>query len=277
MKKVLAVAVLLALDISSRGAPAFPSGAELKKLTDKSLLSFDNAVYKADFTDFYKSTSKLWQAETTPDKLKAAFQRLIDGKFRIEGAIKNLEPTFEPAPAMDADGFLVVQLAYPIERDSLNFRLKYNNEEGAWRLAGLNVDLKKGAAPTVPSEAELKKLADKSLLSFNSALQKKDFGDFYKSLSSLWQEQTTAEKLKELFQSFIDQKVNIASVVKDLKPSFEPPAEINSDGLLVLQGSYPVEPDELTFELKYLDEKGTWKLAGIHVNANRAPKDESKN
>jgi len=271
MNKILAVALFLALTISSRGA-AFPAGAELKKLTDESLLSFNAAVQKSDFTDFYKSTAELWQKQTTPDKLKEIFQGFIDRKFDMEGVIKKRVPTFEPAPAMDSDGFMVVNGSYNAEGDSIVFKLSYNNEGGAWKLAGINVNFK--IAPKKPEEApsgaELKQLTDKTLLSFNSAVQSQDFAGFHKSIAKVWQEQTTPAQLKAVFKSFVDQKFDIASVVKSVKPTFEPAPAIDSDGLLVVEGSYPIKPDRLKFTLKYLNEDGAWKLAAINVKANKA-------
>jgi len=274
MNKILVAALLLALTVSSRAA-ALPSGAELKKLTDQSLLSFNSAVQKADFTDFYKSTAELWQKQTTPDKLKAIFQSFIDRKFDMEGVIKKRVPTFEPAPAMDADGFMVVNGAYNVDGDSLTFRLQYYSEGGAWKVAGINVHFQNAPEKRqeVPSEAEVKKLTDNTLLSFNSAVQSQDFGAFYKSIAKLWQEQTTADKLKDAFKTFIDQKFDIGSVVKNVKPAFQPPPAINSDGLLVVPGSYPIKPDKLDFVLEYLNEDGAWKLASINVKANKAAKD----
>jgi Ca2+-binding EF-hand superfamily protein len=276
MKRILVVALFLALTISSRGAPAIPSGAELKKLTDESLLSFNSAVQKADFTEFYKSTAKLWQEQTTPAKLKEIFQTFIDKKFDMEGVIKKRVPTFDPAPAINGDGFLEVHGAYEIEGDSLTFVLKYNNEAAAWKLVGIDVRFNPAPAKTqkVPSEAELKKLTDNTLLSFNSAVQSKDFDAFYKSTAKLWQEQTTPDKLKVAFKTFIDQEFDIAAVVKKVTPTFEPAPTIDSDGLLVVEGSYPIKPDKLTFALKYINEDGAWKLFSIHVKANKAGKGE---
>ena len=274
MKKILAGALFLALTISGRAA-ALPAGAELKKLTDESLLSFNAAVQKADFTDFYKSTAKLWQKQTTPEKLKEIFKAFIERKFDMEGVIKKRVPTFEPAPAMDSDGFMAVSGSYNVDGDSLTFKLHYADESGAWKLAGINVQFKKASEQpqTIPSEAEVKKLSDQTLLAFNSAVQSQDFTDFYKSTAKLWQEQTTPDELKANFQSFIDQKFDIASAVKKLTPAFEPAPAMNSDGFLVVRGSYPVKPDKLTFELKYLNEGGTWKLVGINVKADKAGKD----
>src|SRR5881392_727125 len=159
MNRLLVIALLLALTVSSRGAEPLPSAAEIKKLTNQSLLGFNSAVQKADFTDFYKSTAKLWQEQTTPDKLKEIFQSFVDRKFDMEEVIKKQAPTLEPAPALDADGFLVVNGIYNLESASLTFQLKYNSEGGAWKLVGINIH--SGAAPRkrqeVPSEAELKK------------------------------------------------------------------------------------------------------------------------
>src|SRR5436190_22127514 len=121
--RIFVVALFLAITVSSRGATALPSGAELKKLTDESLLSFNSAVQKADFTDFYKSTAKLWQEQTTPDKLKEIFQSFVKRKFDMEEVIKKQAPTLEPAPALDADGFLVVNGIYNLESASLTFQL----------------------------------------------------------------------------------------------------------------------------------------------------------
>ena len=153
MSRILVVALFVGLTISSRAA-ALPSGAELKKLSDQSLLSFNSAVQKADFTDFYKSTAKLWQEQTTPDKLKAAFKTFIDQEFDIASVVKNVKPAFEPPPAIDSDGFLVVQGSYPIKPDKLEFVLKYLSEDGAWKLGAINVKANKASKEDDDDEKE---------------------------------------------------------------------------------------------------------------------------
>ena len=121
------------------------------------------------------------------------------------------------------------------------------------------------ATAKVPSETELKSMTLESLLSFNKGVQAKDFTAFYGEIAKLWQEQTTPEKLQEAFNDFIEKGLDISSI-KKAEPVFNKPAEINSDGLLVIYGYYPTTPKRTVFQMKYLKEEGEWKLVGIKVD-----------
>jgi hypothetical protein len=121
------------------------------------------------------------------------------------------------------------------------------------------------ATPKVPGETELKSMTLETLLAFNKGVQAKDFTAFYKDIAKLWQEQTSAEKLQALFQDFIDKELDI-SPIKKLEPVFNKPAEINSDGVLVINGYYPTTPKRVVFRLQYLQEEGDWKLVGIKLD-----------
>ena len=117
----------------------------------------------------------------------------------------------------------------------------------------------------VPSERELKTLTRESLIAFNIAVQAKDFTAFHKYISALWREQITPAKLKEIFQTFIDQEIDLSPVV-DMEPTFDEPAKIDGDGVLVVQGHYPSRPSSVQFRLKYVSEKSQWRLVGIKVD-----------
>ena len=117
---------------------------------------------------------------------------------------------------------------------------------------------------SVPSEHQLKTLTRESLLAFNRAIQAQDFTAFHKQISALWREQITPAKLKEIFQTFIEQEIDL-SPVASLEPVFDEPAVID-DGVLVVQGHYPTRPSAVQFRLKYLNEKSAWKLVGIKVD-----------
>jgi hypothetical protein len=121
------------------------------------------------------------------------------------------------------------------------------------------------ATPKVPAETELKSMTLDTLLTFNKGVQAKDFTGFYKEIAKLWQEQTSPEKLQELFHDFVDKELDI-SPIKKLEPVFNKPAEINSDGVLVINGYYPTTPKRVVFRLQYLQEEGDWKLVGIKLD-----------
>ena len=120
-------------------------------------------------------------------------------------------------------------------------------------------------AADIPEEKELKSMSQSSLLSFNQSVLKKDFSGFYDEIAALWQEQTTPEKLQTLFKDFIDKEIDL-SPIKKLEPVLSSPAAIDSDGVLVVKGYYPTTPARTIFQLKYLEEKGDWKLVGIKVD-----------
>jgi hypothetical protein len=122
------------------------------------------------------------------------------------------------------------------------------------------------SAAEVPEEKELKKMTESSLVSFGRAVKAKDFSEFYEDVAKVWQKQTTAKKLQDAFKDFLDKNIDLPSVVKEMKPVFNHPAAIDSDGVLLVQGYYPTKPNRVIFKLKYLDEEGDWKLVGVNVN-----------
>ena len=123
----------------------------------------------------------------------------------------------------------------------------------------------------LPSEAELKKLVLDSLMAFNKGIQAKSFVEFHKGISILWQKQITPVQLGEAFKTFVEQELDLTPI-QNLTPTFDSPAAVNSDGVLVLAGAYPTEPSKVHFTLKYVPENFSWKLVGINVDIKRADK-----
>jgi opacity protein-like surface antigen len=121
-------------------------------------------------------------------------------------------------------------------------------------------------AADVPEKEDLTSMTETSLISFGQAVKKKDFSGFYEDIASVWQKQTTAEKLEELFKDFLDKGIDLPAAIKGKEPVFNQPASINSDGVLIVKGYYPTTPNRIVFQLKYLQEEDEWKLIGIDVN-----------
>jgi hypothetical protein len=265
MRKLLILSLLFVPLALHGETPKLPKDKELKALVFDSLFAFNKAVQEKNFEGFYGRTAKLWQKQTTPQKLLEIFQSFIDKKINI-APIAKLEPTFDGTPAINGDGVLVIKGSYPTQPSKTLFQLKYVFEDESWKLIGINVEVKPTAdkADKVPTNKELKTLALDSLLLFNVAIQTKSFEDFYGHISKIWQKQITPEKLLNVFHSFIDQKINIALIVRE-EPDFDGTPAINDEGVLVIKGSYPTQPSKVFFELKYVAEGENWKLIGINV------------
>jgi len=137
---------LLGINVNLRAAadpnaerPKPPPDAELKKLVRQTLLDFNDAVQTKNFTEFHARASAPLRQQVSPEKLRQAFQAFIDRRVNI-ASVKDLEPKFDAAPKVDADGVLTVKGAYPTRPTRTAFQLKYFQEKGEWRVLGVNVD-----------------------------------------------------------------------------------------------------------------------------------------
>jgi hypothetical protein len=271
MRKLLILSLLLLPLVLQGATPKMPPDKELKALVFDSLFAFNKAVQEKSFAKFYEERlSPQFQKQFPLEKFTAIFQAFIDKGYDISNIAKS-EPVFDVPPAIDNDGLLVLKGHYPTKPNKVTFKLTYIYEASAWKIMGINVQ----AAPSVentgevPTANEVKKLALDSLLLFNVAIQTKSFDNFYAKISQLWQKEVTPADLLQIFRGFIDQNVNIALIVKE-KPAFDETPAVNSDGILVLKGSYPTQPNKVFFELKYVFEDESWKLVGINVRVKPA-------
>ena len=137
--KIIGINVEAAPVVENTGT--LPTNKEVKKLTLVSLLLFNDAIQAESFDDFYEQIAKIWQRETSPQKLLEAFQSFVDQNVDIS-PITTLEPTFDDKPAINQDGYLVVQGSYPMKPSKVSFALKYLNEDGNWKLVSINLHVK---------------------------------------------------------------------------------------------------------------------------------------
>lgn len=243
---------------------------ELRKLTDKTLLDLNAAIQAKNFAEFYKTIAALWKDQITANEFGSIFQGFVDKHINL-GDIKDVAPVYEGQPKVDENGVLLVSGHYPAKLQRVIFRLKYINEDAAWKLIGIKVNTELNVTKTsIPPENELRKLADQTLLDFNAAIQAKDFTGFYKTIASLWKQQITATELGSAFQEFIEEHVNLASI-KDVAPVYDERPKVDENGILMLTGHYPTEPKQVIFRLGYVAEDSVWKLFSIKVNLRSDP------
>jgi Ca2+-binding EF-hand superfamily protein len=124
--------------------------------------------------------------------------------------------------------------------------------------------------PSIPPEAELKKMATAAILAFNEGIQSKDFTKFHAAASTPFKEQVPPEKMRQAFNEFIEKKVDL-SRVKNVEPTFDrEPALVQEGRVLEVGGHYETPPVNPHFSLKFFREGGEWKLLGINVNLRAA-------
>jgi hypothetical protein len=118
----------------------------------------------------------------------------------------------------------------------------------------------------VPSERTLEVLVKTSLLSFNDA----NVTVLHDKLSKPFRQEYPPERLKEVFKEFSEKNIDI-ELVAALKPTYEPPASIDSEGKLVVKGYFPTEPIRVNFNLAFIPSDGEWKLIRLNVKLGATP------
>ena len=150
MKRLALTATILLACFAPVFAVDVPEESEIKSLSDKMLLDWNKAMQKEDFAAFYKNDcAKVWQQQTTAEKLGETFTKQFAGqKIDFSSAIKEMEPTFEPEPAISKVGdfeVLKVQGYYDTKPNRFSFQLKLVQEDDEWKLVG--IDIKAAKAP----------------------------------------------------------------------------------------------------------------------------------
>jgi hypothetical protein len=149
----------------------------------------------------------------------------------------------------------------------------------------------------MPSPRELDALVHQTIASFNTAIREGDFNAFYQGLSQQWKNGqrplgdqasritasvandhsqdgskivyqpglVTANMLKNHFQGFIDQKIDL-SPLAILQPVYDRPPQIDAEGLLDLDGHFDTLEYRVNFAFEYAYELPWWKLYGLDVS-----------
>jgi hypothetical protein len=133
---------------SSSSKSEVPSNDKLQTLVKSTLMDFGDAIQNEDFTEFHKKAAKVWRDSSTPEEMDKAFAVFVDNKesYDFKKAVSSLDATFTPAPAIEqVSGLeaLVVKGNYPTKPEATNFELKYTQEDGNWKLIGINVKTSK--------------------------------------------------------------------------------------------------------------------------------------
>jgi major membrane immunogen (membrane-anchored lipoprotein) len=118
---------------------------------------------------------------------------------------------------------------------------------------------------TLPTDAEQEILVKTTLMTFNDANLTGNYSVLHDKSSKAFRSQISAEKMFAGFKDFREKKINIESVVADDIASMDDP-KIDKDGVLALKGRFKDDAKKVRFDLKFVQDDGTWKLLGINVS-----------
>lgn len=99
---------------------------------------------------------------------------------------------------------------------------------------------------------------------FSQSVAKQSMGLFYEQISEIWKGQTTVEKLNEAFAPFF--KLGDSLLVLQQNTPTLTNVSLDDNGVLKIEGNYPLPENIVSFTQKFITESGTWKLFGLSVD-----------
>lgn len=120
----------------------------------------------------------------------------------------------------------------------------------------------------LPGSGELQRLVNDTLMHFNEALQIEYFGPFYQQISQAWQQQTNPAELLSAFRIFIEREISFAEL-RGSNAVFTVDPYTNDYGILHTEGYYDQVQRRVFFEMKFVEERGDWRLFGVNINISR--------
>jgi Sec-independent protein translocase protein TatA len=255
MKKVgigcLAVVIIVAAVI----ALVFFATSDLPKAAD----AFFSLVQQGKIHEAYLATATEFRAATSEEDFAALLETSALGNYQNASwpsrSVKNNTGKLEGTVTTRDGGQIPVVLDLVKEGEAWKI-LAFRKAE-----AGI---IRESASAEVPADAELQRLTTEAVALLADAVNKNDFAGFHGQIARLWQGQITADELKQVFASFVENQIDL-SPLREQVPVFSQKPAVDADGVLALEGYYPAQPNQVFFKLKFIYEHPQWKLMGINV------------
>lgn len=136
----LAVLLAVALSVPAYSAPV-PTDDELEILVKATLLTFNDANLTGNYTVLYDKAAKVFRAQITLQKLVDGFKVYRDKKINLE-SIVTADMDAGNKATINAEGVLTIKGRFKDDEKRIRFDLQYVNEEGGWKMIGINVNYK---------------------------------------------------------------------------------------------------------------------------------------
>jgi hypothetical protein len=121
------------------------------------------------------------------------------------------------------------------------------------------------AASGLPSEEGRDILIISTLLRFNDANLSGNYSVLRDRASRQFREQNSLSKVSGAFKVFRDLSINLEEVItRDIQPDED--GETAHGGILRLSGFMDLSQYRMKYELRYVNDRGEWKLLSINVD-----------
>lgn len=119
------------------------------------------------------------------------------------------------------------------------------------------------SAPSKPNQDQAIRLVTTAMNAFITSKQEKSMEYFFHTVSKVWQDMTSVEKLNTAFSVVISDEADW-SFLKTIQPSLLKDG-LSDRGDWVVVGVYPTKPKKLIFDQIFVNEDNTWKLAELKL------------
>jgi uncharacterized protein YxeA len=256
MKKLLKILIGIVCVFVLAIAAAFFFTADMTATADE----FFTAVKNKDMEKAYTYLSEDFQSGTTKKDLQEYLKSNSFSKFK--------EANWQSRSFNGGRGDLTGSIATDTG-GVIPITLSFVKEENDWKIYSIQKPSsgiqEETTSIEIPSEQVLVKLVNKSMSVFSDSVNEKSMVKFHSHVSNLWQQQFSPEKFDEAFGSFYELDIDLA-LLESFSPQFSAKPNIDEDGVLLIKGHYPTQPNQVYFEQKYLFEGLGWKLIGFNTN-----------
>jgi hypothetical protein len=123
----------------------------------------------------------------------------------------------------------------------------------------------------VPSAPVQEVLIKTYLLTLNDANLTGNYTVLQARLAKPFREQFSAARLKEVFKSFSEKKIDYG-IIAAKPPVASSESKIDNRGALILRGYFDIKPSRVSYELDFIPSEGEWKPIKFNVHVEPADK-----
>ncbi len=118
-----------------------PDTEKAIKLVKETMRHFAHAVNQKDMTDLHAYAAAVFQKQVSVEKLNNAFKSFMETQVDFT-VLDRMNPHLDFQPKIKEGGTLILEGTYSTSPSKVYFVLKYSREKEAWKLVGINVEVK---------------------------------------------------------------------------------------------------------------------------------------